>query len=82
MPKQLTLVGAHSRKLASIIWLALACGTAASCSTSGAGEVRGNESGSAPINENEAVEYQKAINRCHRTGGTRVVKIKGELRCF
>ena len=53
------------------------------CSTSsGSGEVRGNDNGSVPVNENEAVEYQKAINRCTRTGGTRVVKIKGELRCY
>ena len=44
--------------------------------------VQGNEGGSEPVNEQEQWEYQKAVNRCHRTGGTRVVKIKGELRCF
>lgn len=48
----------------------------------GAGSVAGNEGGSDPINEQETYEYQKAVNRCHRTGGTRVVKIKGELKCF
>ena len=35
--------------------------------------VRGND---------QAIEYQKSINRCTKTGGTRVVKIKGELRCY
>ncbi len=44
--------------------------------------VAGNENGSEPINEQEQWEYQKAVNRCHRTGGTRVVKIKGELKCY
>lgn len=52
------------------------------CASSGAGHVAGNENGSEPSNEVETVEYQKAVNRCHRTGGTRVVKIQGELRCF
>ena len=44
--------------------------------------VRGNDQGSPPVNETEAIEYQKSINRCTKTGGTRVVKIKGELRCY
>ena len=44
--------------------------------------VAGNDNGSEPINEQEQWEYQKAVNRCHRTGGTRVVKIKGELKCY
>lgn len=44
--------------------------------------VNGNESGSEPINSKETYEYQNAINRCHKTGGTRVVKVMGELRCF
>jgi hypothetical protein len=48
----------------------------------GSGMVSGNEGGSEPVNENEGYEMQKAVNRCHRTGGTRVVKIKGELKCF
>lgn len=44
--------------------------------------VKGNEAGSDPINETEKLEYQKAIVRCYKTGGTRVVKIMGELRCY
>ncbi|MEZ4741902.1 MAG: hypothetical protein R3B45_05555 [Bdellovibrionota bacterium] len=51
------------------------------CSSMGGG-VSGNESGSNPINEVEVPQYQKAVNRCHKTGGTRIVKIDGKLRCF
>ena len=51
-----------------------------SCQTGG--PIAGNEGGSMPINDQEAHEMQKSVNRCHRTGGTRVVKIKGELKCF
>lgn len=48
----------------------------------GGGSVSGNEKGSEPVNSKEAVEYQNAVNRCYRTGGTRVVKVMGELRCY
>lgn len=48
----------------------------------GGGGVQGNERGSEPINEKEAVDYNKAVVRCYKTGGTRVVKIMGELRCY
>ena len=48
----------------------------------GGGHLSGNEGGSEPVNERESYEMQKAVNRCHRTGGTRVVKIKGELKCY
>ena len=44
--------------------------------------VRGNETGSSPVNDDENIEYHKAIVRCNKTGGTRVVKIEGVLRCF
>ncbi|MFK7872547.1 MAG: hypothetical protein AB8C84_05170 [Oligoflexales bacterium] len=39
-------------------------------------------SSSEAINEQEAVEYQKSLIRCHKTGGSRVVKIAGTIRCF
>lgn len=48
------------------------------CQTS----IAGNENGSSPLNDDEAIEYKKAINRCYKIGGTRVVKIMGELRCY
>jgi hypothetical protein len=38
--------------------------------------------GSVPVNHVESVKYRSALIRCHRTGGTRVVKIQGQLRCF
>ena len=44
--------------------------------------VAGNEGGSIPLNETETIEYKQAINRCYKIGGTRVVKIMGELRCY
>lgn len=45
-------------------------------------EVSGNEGGSKALNAGEGYELQKAVNRCHRTGGSRVVKIKGDLKCY
>jgi hypothetical protein len=45
-------------------------------------QVAGNESGSEPINAEEQKEYMKAIRRCHKMGGSRIVKFQGELRCF
>lgn len=45
-------------------------------------EVKGNENGSEPINEAEANEYKKAIVRCYKNGGSRIVKIQGVLRCY
>ena len=63
------------RILSAFVLLALAAG----CATSG---VPGNENGSAPLNGKEEQEYKKAIVRCYKTGGTRVVKVMGQLRCY
>jgi hypothetical protein len=53
------------------------------CSTGGgSGGVSGNETGSEPVNNTEALEYKKAVVRCYKTGGTRVVKIMGQLKCY
>ena len=63
---------------------ALTCAVAlpfAGCQAGG-GSVAGNEMGSEPLNDAEANEYKKAIVRCYKTGGTRVVKIMNELRCY
>ncbi len=60
-----------------------ACLTA--CSGGGgmsSSEIIGNEHGSQPINDTEANEYKRAVVRCYKTGGTRVVKIMGQLRCY
>jgi len=45
-------------------------------------EIVGNEGGSKPINESEYINYSRAIKRCYKTGGTRIVKINNKLRCF
>ncbi|MBI2603031.1 MAG: hypothetical protein HYW48_08240 [Deltaproteobacteria bacterium] len=37
---------------------------------------------SEPINESERLLYQQELIRCNKTGGSRVVKIKGKLHCF
>ncbi len=62
--------------------LALTLAVSSGCTGLGGGTVNGNEGGSNPISESEIPAYQKAVNRCHKTGGTRVVKIDGNLRCF
>lgn len=63
-----------------VIMMCVFASIVSSCQSSG--HVAGNENGSQPINEHEGYDMQKAVNRCHRTGGSRVVKIKGELKCF
>ncbi len=64
-----------------LLLVVLGCCTFYGCQT-GSGGVTGNEMGSSPINKSEETAYRKAVNRCYKTGGTRVVKIKGKLRCF
>lgn len=58
--------------------------TIAACATGGAGGEGpiNNDAGSPAINQGEGIEYSKALLRCHKTGGTRIVKIEGNLRCF
>lgn len=34
------------------------------------------------VNKQEEVAYKQALIRCHKTGGTRIVKLNGILRCF
>lgn len=47
-----------------------------------AGGLSGNEGGSEPVNANEEIKYKQALTRCYKTGGTRIVKIMGKLRCY
>lgn len=65
------------KKLAPILALLT---TITSCASSGS--ISGNEEGSAPVNEGEINEYKRAVHKCYKTGGTRVVKITGQLRCY
>ena len=59
-----------------------------SCMGGGAGGSGGgsfsqnSESGSSPINATEERDYKRAINKCYKTGGSRVVKVEGQLMCY
>jgi len=48
----------------------------------GGGQTKGNENGSTPINKEEENAYKRAINKCYKTGGSRVVKVEGQLMCY
>ena len=65
--------------LAGLVMTSAMLPVMASCSSL---HVVSNEEGSEPINEDEQREYMKAIRRCHKMGGSRIVKVQGELRCF
>lgn len=54
-----------------------------SCQTMGGG-AGGSEGkpGSSPINSKEEVAYKRALLKCYKTGGSRIVKIEGKLRCY
>ncbi|MBC7660728.1 MAG: hypothetical protein H7249_13615 [Chitinophagaceae bacterium] len=43
---------------------------------------KGNDDGSSPINASEEKDYKRAINKCYKTGGSRVVKVEGQLMCY
>jgi hypothetical protein len=43
---------------------------------------QGSDSSSQALNGDEELAYKRAMLRCHKTGGSRVVKIEGNLRCF
>ena len=44
--------------------------------------VSGNAGGSDPVNEAESREYKRAILKCYKTGGSRIVKVEGRLMCY
>ncbi|MBF0441001.1 MAG: hypothetical protein HQK54_03785 [Oligoflexales bacterium] len=52
------------------------------CKTGGGGSVPGNDGGSNPITREETIEYKKALSKCYKTGGSRIVKIEGQLKCY
>lgn len=35
-----------------------------------------------PLNDAEVIEYNRALNRCLKSGGTRIVKVLNQLRCY
>lgn len=54
------------------------------CAGSGGSLMTGgySKASSEPINRREEIHYKQALIRCHKTGGSRIVKINGILRCF
>ncbi len=44
--------------------------------------VSGNVGGSEPINDAESRDYKRAILKCYKTGGSRIVKVEGRLMCY
>lgn len=47
-----------------------------------ASQAKVDSGNSIPLTEKENSLYKQAMVRCHKTGGTRIVKINGKLRCF
>ncbi len=72
----------HMLKKARVLIAGLSLVVLGACATTGPGNVAGNDNGSAPVNDKETVDYQKAVLKCYKSGGSRVVKITGDLRCF
>lgn len=35
-----------------------------------------------PLNESEKLDYHRALNRCLKSGGSRIVKVLNQLRCY
>ncbi len=76
--------GAFSAKsmLVRLATLTLTMATLATISGCNGMQVAGNDTGSEPVNDEEHRQYMKEIRRCHKMGGSRIVKVQGELRCF
>jgi len=64
----------------------IVCLALGACQSGGGGGgsegVSGNEGGSEPVNPTEERAYKRAILKCYKTGGSRVVKIEGQLMCY
>lgn len=77
-------IGKRLPLIASLtLLLALFSGCSSSSGDWGGGGAHGEGlPGSEPINAAEAREYKRALLRCHKTGGSRIVKIMGKLRCY
>ena len=78
-----------SRLLVCLSFFAL---TAAGCQSGGGGGmggsgrsnagIHGGGESSSPINPAEEQAYKRALLKCYKTGGSRIVKIEGKLRCY
>jgi hypothetical protein len=52
------------------------------CAATGISKKENKGAGSDPVNHKEAILQKQALIRCHKTGGTRIIKINNVLRCF
>jgi hypothetical protein len=52
------------------------------CAGGSSASSKANDGGSTPINAQEEMAYKRAINKCYKTGGSRVVKVEGQLMCY
>lgn len=71
----------HALCLALALALSISCSSSSGDWGGGAGGDDGLP-GSEPINAKEARAYKRALLRCYKTGGRRIVKIVGKLRCY
>lgn len=62
-----------------LVKFSFVCSLLLSCQHEKKDLFRGN---SIPLTPKENALYKRAMMRCHKDGGTRVVKIDGKLRCF
>ena len=44
--------------------------------------IHGGGESSKAINSDEETAYKRALLKCYKTGGSRIVKIEGKLRCY
>ena len=69
--------------LTILLMIMLSCAGGGGFASSGeGGSMEGNDGGSTPVNAKEEVEYTKTLLKCYKTGGHRIVKIEGQLRCY
>ena len=68
-----------ARRIVGTLWWSVALFHCVACQGHG---ISANDSEFNPVNEQEALEYKKALIRCYKTGGSRIVKIMGDLRCY
>jgi hypothetical protein len=48
----------------------------------GSSQSQNSLGGTEPINQKEQLQYQKSLLKCVKSGGSRIVKIEGDLRCY
>lgn len=70
------------RTMFILVFLVSAWMQACAGGAGGGGSLSGNEGGSEPINSTEERDYKRAVLKCYKTGGSRVVKIEGRLMCY